>query len=61
MNQDTIAYKTEHTKHQIPHVTHEFVPVHEINESKHMTYTFAHIVDGFGHRANTFGCNLNKY
>ena len=52
-----VAYKTEHTTYQIPHVTHKFA--HNINESKHMTYTIAHIVDGFGHSANIFGCNMN--
>ena len=26
-----------------------------------MTYTIAHIVDGFGHSANIFGCNMNEY
>ena len=25
------------------------------------TYTIAHIVDGFGHSANIFGCNMNEY
>ena len=27
----------------------------------YMTYTIAHIVDGFGHSANIFGCNMNEY
>ena len=26
-----------------------------------MTYTIAHIVDGFGHSANVSGCNMNEY
>ena len=50
-----VAYKTEHTTYQIPHVTHN------INESKHTTYTIAHIVDRFGHIANIFGCSMNGY
>ena len=40
-------------------ITHKFA--HKINESKHMTYTIAHIVDGFGHSANIFGRNMNEY
>ena len=54
-----VAYKTEHTPYQVPHVTHKFA--HNINKSKHMTYTIAHIVDGFGDRANIFGCNMDEY
>ena len=38
---------------------HKFA--HNFNESKHMTYTIAHIVDRFGHSANIFGCNMNEY
>ena len=45
--------------HQIPHVTHKFA--HNINESKYNDIYIAHIVDGSGHRANIFGCNLNEY
>ena len=26
-----------------------------------MIYLIAHIVDGFGHGANVFGCNMNEY
>ena len=26
-----------------------------------MTYTIAHIADGFEHSANIFGCNMNEY
>ena len=45
--------------YQIPLVTHKFA--HNSNESRHMTYTIAHIVDGFGHSTNIFGCNMNEY
>ena len=31
------------------------------NEIKHMTCKNAHIVDGFGHGANIFGCNMIDY
>ena len=58
MDQDILHIKLN-TQHQIPYVTHEFA--HNINESKHMTYTIEHIVDGFGHSANIFGCNMNEY
>ena len=54
-----IAYKTEHDTYKILHVTHKFA--HNINKIKHMTYNIAHIVDGSGHGANIFGCNMNEY
>ena len=54
-----VAYKTEHMTYQIPHVIRKFA--HSINEIKHMTCKCAHIVDGFGRGANTFGCNMNEY
>ena len=54
-----VAYKTEQATYQIPHVTHEYA--HNINESKHMTYTIADILDRFRHSANIFGCNMNEY
>ena len=42
----------EHTTY----ITHKIAL--NINE---MTYTIAHIVDGFGHSVNLFGCNMNEY
>ena len=58
MDQDTLhTARVGHIKLNIQHIkyrmSHKFA--HNINESNHMTYTIAHIADGFGHSANIFG------
>ena len=55
MDQDTLHIK--HTTYQILHVT----CARNSNESKHMTYTIAHIVDGFGQSASIFEGSMNEY